>query len=347
MSAGLQLLLGPDSPAQAARAEQIRTIVRTVIGDPFAPAPPLPDTRPAAAKKLFSLPGNARARPKVEKLAHRILDAFLNHTFELAAEHIHPVAWMLWPDGQLSKHDTPALFEALAKSSSGAAAPLIAGDVRSYNASEMRGVFPRGVPEALEKLIAAQNMLVVTYVLEGRAGIAGSAMMLMSPDGSGAMRAHNLILPAIDHAVRESAPASPSDDEAIRFADRIMRHYVLGHDRHLRALRNHFHDRILIGEELAGPERVVDLAAFGPERFDAREIIFGGSTLGALEDLAQYGALDRVKRKTKELWNKPLEKLQLKVVKTKLDATEALSIMIGVKESPRDLVRWRLAGLFR
>lgn len=347
MSAGAQLLLGPDAPAQAARAEQIRAIVRTVIGDPPPAVAAVAEDRRPAPKKLLSLQGNARARPKAEKLAHRILDALLNRTFDVAAAHLHPATWMLWPDGQLSKHDTPSLLEALDKSASGAAAPLIAGDPRSYNTSEMRGVFPRGVPEALEKMFDAQNMLVLTFVLEGRAGIAGTAMMVMSPDANGELRAHNLILPALDHAVRASAPASPSEDEAIRFADRIVRHFVLGHDRHLRALRNHFHDRILIGEELAGPERVVDLAAFGPDRFEAREIIFGGSSLGALEDLASVGALDRVKRKTKELWNKPLEKLQLKVVKTKIDALEALSIMIGVKEPAREVIRWRLAGLFR
>lgn len=335
---GQKLLSGAAGPTHAERAERIRAVVRTVVGEAPPSAPPLPELRSPAPPKLFPLRGNARERVEAEKLASAALEGFLTRELAVVSKHAQPALWMLWPDGQLSKHATPTLLDALAKRD-GKAAPIIQKQKRSYNASEMRSVLARGIPEGIEAMFGVQNALAVTIALEGKRGPAGTAMMIVSPDQYGDLKVHNVMLPSIDEAVRASAaPSLDSEDEAVRFADRIVRHFVLGHDRHLRALKNHFCEKVLMGEDVVDLEGVVERASFGAHRLDANDFIFGGSARGAIADMP---GIDRLKRRTKEIWGKPFEKLQLCVVETKIDQRVARSIMLRVND------RWRLAAIER
>lgn len=327
-----------------ARGEQIRAIVRAVVGSDAPLTPALPDPKISEKAKLFPLRGDPRARGEAVQAAAAVLEGFLSRQPAAIEKHAHAQLWMMWPDGKIARHETPALLEAVEKSE-GKDAPLIIEDKLSYNAGELRSVLPRGVPEAIERMLGISNAIAVTMKLESRSGPAGYAMVLLSPGEDGKMRAHNLLLPSIDVAVRANTVPSNSDDDAVRFADRIVRHFVLGHDRQLKSLRNHFGERVVFGEEVLAPEKIVELAGKDAHRADALDVVFGGARLVKLEELGPNG--DRVKRRAQEYWKRPYEKLILKAIAVRAGERDVHAIMMKVMTGPsKDEERHQLAALF-
>ncbi len=297
----------------------------------------LAEVRVSEKPKLFALRGTVRGRVEAVLAAAAVVEGFLSREPAAIKKHAHETLWVLWPDGKVQRHATDQLLEAWARSE-GKAAPLIIEDKLSYNAGELRSVLPRGVPEAIERIFEVQNAIAVTMRLEARSGTAGHAQVMMSPGEDGKWRAHNLLFPAFDEAVRASTVPSNSDDDAVRFADRIVRHFLLGHDRQLKSLRNHFGERILLGEELVTPEKVVELAGKDGHRAEALDLVFGGARQVSLQELGPNG--DRVKRRAQEYWKRAFEKLALKTIAVRAGDRDVHVLMTKAEE------RHRLVALF-
>jgi hypothetical protein len=351
---GIELFSGRLSPAAAARTEKVKALMARLVGPdgPDAPKPEPSDPRPRIPERFFRLAMTAKHRAEAEKTATELVRRFIARDFAAIEPLAHEHVFVTWPSGQVVRHKRGTLVEAL-KSRGGDRVAAEPNRVKAYGMSELAAILPRGVTEAISAFFDAPNGVLVTMQLDDKRGIALNAAIMTSPDPKERWRAHNLPFAAVDDAARASVAPKIDEDESLVVADRIVRHFVLGHAQHVRSLRNLMVDRIFIGAEIADAEVLAKKAGEGPNAIERLETVFlGTDPVDPPRSLA-----DLLKKRSQEAWRKPVEKLPMKVCRTRIAELdpergraaqsppgEVVSLLLGLKE--REALRWRFGGLF-
>jgi len=302
-----------------------------------------------------------RARLALLDAAQEVLDGLLAKEPERLEPHLSERVTVLWADGSLAVHPRGPLIEAL-EAAPGEAAPVILRDVRAYLPGELRSVRPRGELEALAAACEAPSVA-VTAALDSRRGRRGRAMVWASLEGPDRWRIHTLALPSPDDVVVESKRASAAEDEAVRVADRVVRHWLLGHASQLKAMRNHMMANVWLAQTLGTAEALIQAREQRTLDADATWRVFLGTQLARPahpKDWLGVEAARDLERKAKEAWKRPWSRLRPKWTETTVgiwdpDARAAtrtskvrclLLAQDDVDAREEVSERWRLAALF-
>ncbi|MCK6546131.1 hypothetical protein L6R52_09700 [Myxococcota bacterium] len=354
------LCAGKLGPASAARAHLVTEVLGAVLGPGGPAGGEIPEARVRTDGRLRTIRDLRTQHTAAEAAAQALVTALLTRDLDALAPRLMDEVFVLWPDGRFARHARDVLVPAL-RARSGDAMKVMIERVRSYAPAELRNVLPRGVPEGIEQLFGAEGLVTVTMHLDRPVGGVVGLSIFMSLHESGTWRAHNLPVADLDAAVRLSAGVSHDADEAVRLTDHLVRHVVLGHDRHVRALRNHVMDKVLLAADRLEPaEALATLAGTGTDRRAALETVFRPSDRAGRDAIERVGGralVMAVERRAKEAWGRPFERLKHRVVSTKLATIdpstllpagerEVVAISIGVQDQRDGPERWRLGALF-
>lgn len=314
---------------------------------------------PEAASPFVSLRVTHKHRAALCDAAMEVFDGVLAAEFDRVAPHLGEVVTVLWPDGTLARHPAPALVEHLLAEDR-PAAPVVVRDLRTYLPGELRSVLPQGLAEQLAAVSPASGAVAVTAQLDSRRGARGRALLYALPEDQG-WRVLSLLLPSPDDVVVAGKKPSAAEHEAVRVADRVVRHWLLGHASQLDALRNHLMDQIWLGSAPCEAERLrAELPAEPP--LASWLVFLGTQLLGEKGADRVLGPAEgrRIEQEAKALWRRPWSRLRPAWTATKVGVWdpntrsvqqpfEVRCLLMQVDDvDARDEVtaRWRLAGLF-
>lgn len=350
--------LGSDRGGLGYRGSQLREILRTCMGDRPENLPAL--APPAPAPSLRTVRITHRARQALLDAAQEVLDGLLAKEPERLEPHLAPRVTTLWADGALCVHERAPLIQAL-EAAPGDAAPVILRDARTYLPGELRSVRPRGEAELLSAATEHASVA-VTVALDSRRGRRGRAMVWAALDGD-RWQIHTLALPSPDDVVAVGKRTSAAEDEAVRVADRIVRHWMLGHASQLKAMRNHMMGHVWVEHGLNTAEALVAQRSERSLPPEATWLVFLGTEVQRDANpkavLAPNHARD-LERRAKEAFKRPWDRLKPRWTKTEVglwnaearavaDHAEVISLLLANEDrDARGEVRerWRLAGLF-
>lgn len=351
-------LADPGSPL-GARGARLCSVLELCLGPRPAGLAALDPPEPPGALRPLRI--GPRDRAALHEAVQEVLDGLLAREVERIEPHLDARIATLWPDATLAVHDREALLAAI-DAHRGEAAPVVLRDVRSYTLGELRGVRPRGEAERLAAAAEAP-LVAVTAGLDSRRGRLGRALVWAAPGDDGRWRVQTLALPSPDDVVTAGRRASAHEDEAVRVADKVVRHWALGHAAQLRSSRNHLMAKLWLDGELLSAEALVQARMQRATPDASSWWVFGGSraaprtspteALGA--DLAR-----EVERRAKEAWKRPWPRLRAQWVRTELGQWDperravqrprvVQSLLLAQEDvDARDerTERWRLAGLF-
>ncbi len=349
--------LGSSQSPLGTRSERLREALEPCLGTGPGDLPQIKVEPEPSHFPILRVPHKDRAA--LTEAATEVLDGVLATEFDRVEPHLAEYVTVYWPDGTLAQHASEPLIRYL-EAQERIAAPVILRDVRTYLPGELRSVLPAGRAEVISAASPAPGAIAVTAQLDSPKGSRGRAMVFAAPDSTGRWRIQTLPLPSPDDVVLSSVKASGSEDEAIRVADRVVRHWMLGRRTQLRAMRNHIMNNVWLGGELITAEQMSE--DFNPaQRCD--DMVFLGTTKhGRTEATDRVGpeAARAIERQSKAAWRKPWDRLKPAWTETKVafwdpeskSAVEPFLVrclLIGVDDvDARDEVRtrWRLAGLF-
>ncbi len=351
-----QHLADPES-ALGARAQPLCDALETCLGarppalDTLAPCPPEHGYAP--------LRTHHRNRTALLDAAMEVFDGVLAAEFDRVTPHLGEVVTVLWPDGSLAQHPRAELCEAL-EAEDRPAAPVVVRDLRVYSLGELRSVLCQGLTALLAAASPLPGCIVVTAQLDRRRGTKGRALLFAAPHDTG-WKILSLPLPSPDDVVTASKKTSASEDEAIRVADRVVRHWMQGHGGQLEAMRNHLTHKLWLGTTVLPAEALrTSLPTAGPEQ---SWLVFRGTKkLSAtnITDVLDADLAKLVEREAKASWDRPWPRLRTAWTSTEVgiwdptrrEPTQLTSVRsLLLRAEDRDArdevsVRWRLAGLF-
>ncbi len=301
-------------------------------------------------------------RLEAEKLAVKTVHTILKRDLEGLESRLTGSVYAYWVDGSNGWNDRKTLLEHL-QSREGSAVDVRAQRVVSYTWNEMRLLFPKGVPEAIDNSLGIKKGMLVTMMLQEveQSRTLGRIALGMHFE-EGKPKASSLLFPGLDQAQIAGARASFSEEEALRVGDKLGRHWLLGHADPLRSLRNHMMHRLFFeGEPQKTEEVLTKLAGDRKPRHAAMDLIFQKPQLigsrGIKEALGKL-VFQKIEKASKKLWFRDLEffRPQLVRLQTKLwrgdEAPEGPSLellflrVVERKPTGLEAVSWRLAGLF-
>lgn len=287
------------------------------------------------------------------------LEALLTGRLDALAPFLAPVVWVQWPDGAVLAHAREALLPALQQRFA-KEAPAIPMDGRLYDLAELRSGVAESVIDAFDANFHLQGRAILTARLDGPRLQLDRATLLLEPhEGRGLLA--SLPLVALDEAWVASTSTQGADDEALRVAERAVRHHLLGHGGQLRSLRNQCLRRIFLGEELIEAEEWPPLAAARCELSQAADLAFLGARRGPpLKEALGVARLRSLEQKAKAAWQRPLDHFRPRLVLVKVGRFDPESrtvvqereipVLLG-RELDRDVrgvetERWRIAALW-
>lgn len=352
----VQHLKTPDS-ALGARAQTLCEALETCLG----PRPAALETCPPSPPEHGYAPlrMNHRHRAALLDAAMEVFDGVLAAEFDRVTPHLSEVVTVLWPDGRLAQHPGAALREVL-ESEDRPAAPVVVRDLRIYSLGELRSVLCHGLAPLLCAASPEPGAVVVTAQLDRRRGTKARALIFAAPRDAG-WKILSLPLPSPDDVVAASKKTSASEDEAIRVADRVVRHWMQGHGGQLEAMRNHLTHKVWLGTTVLPAEALrTSLPPAGPEQ---SWLVFRGTQkLSATQpaDVLDPAFAKTVEQQAKATWDRPWPRLRPAWTSTEVaiwdpttrEPTQRTSVRcLLLRAEDRDArdevsVRWRLAGLF-
>lgn len=352
----LELFAGRLDEAWRSRAHRIQAVLTPILGAGGAASGALPDRRSRRASRLSRMRTPERDRAPAERVTEAFLAALTARDFEALAPLAGPRLWVLWPSGELLRHEKDPLFVALSVRA-GAPSRAVPKNLRPYGDAELRGLVARGVPESIDALFELTNPIAVTAELASGSGPPARVLLMTAQDQAGHWRVHNFPLAGVDDALRASVAPSADEDEPVRVADRVVRHFLLGHEKQVRALRNQLMDQVWVDGALVAAEALSAAAGAGPHRLDQADTVFLGTKRAdpaALKERAPL--LQSLRRIAKEAWGRPLERLTTRIALSALatidpvsqelrDRREAFTLLVRVDEQEGRAQRWRLAAL--
>jgi hypothetical protein len=351
---GEAIAQGTQPPFQR-RAERIQRLMAHLFG-PGGPS--IASVSPSALARA-PLRTWSKDRRRLNKDGMDALEALLTGRLDLLAGHLSPVVWVHWPDGSILAHERevllPALQQRFVKE-----APAIPMDGRIYDTAELRSGTAEGVIDALDALFHLQGRGILTARLDGPRLQLDRVTLLLEPhEGRGLLA--SLPLVALDEAWVASTSAQAEDDEALRVAERAVRHHLLGHGSQLRSLRNQCLRRIFLSDELLEAEEWPPLAAARCDLAQAADTVFLGARRGpTLKEGLGTPRLRGLEQKAKAAWQRPLDHFRPRLVLVKIGRFDPESravveereipVVLG-REVDRDVrgvetERWRLAALW-
>lgn len=349
-------LCDPDSPL-GGRSQRLREALEPCLGSGPGDLPQIAvDQEPPGFPTLRVA---HKDRAALTEAATEVLDGVLATEFDRVEPHLAEYVTVYWPDGTLAQHASEPLIRYL-EAQERIAAPVILRDVRTYLPGELRSVLPAGRAEVIAAASPLPGAVAITAQLDGRKGSRGRALVYAAPDSSGRWRIQTLPMPSPDDVVLSSVKNSGSEDEAIRVADRVVRHWMLGHRQQLRAMRNHVMNNVWLAGELMSAEQMSE--DFMPAEGCDDMVFLGTTKHGRTEATERVGAeaARAIEQQSKAAWKKPWDRLKPAWTDTKValwdpESKSAVApflvrcLLIGVDDvDAREEVktRWRLAGLF-
>ncbi len=302
-------------------------------------------------------------RLKAEKSAVQTVCGLLQRKLERMESLLTPSVYAYWVDGSNGWNDRKTLLEHL-QSREGSAVNVRPRKVVSYTWNEMRLLFPRGVPEAIDRSLGIKKGMLITMALEevGEAQTSLGRIALGMHFEHGSPKASSLLFPGVDQAQAAGARPSFSEEEAVRIGDKLGRHWLLGHADPLRSLRNHMMHRLFHqGEPRATEEVPAKFAGDRKPKHAAMDLIFQRpelvGTRGLPEALGKV-MFQKISKASKKLWFRDLETFRPQLVRQRTslwrgsEAPEGPTLQLlflrVVEQKPTglDAETWRLAGLF-
>lgn len=342
------------------RSARVRGIASLVFGGERTAPDGLPHVPPPVIAPPPSLHGLSRHRGPAAASARALAHALVSGEFPRLARLLHDHVWVLWTDGALRRHRRADLVPFLSKLPGRPPLRVLLEEVRSYTDGELRSTLVRGVPDAIAALSRASDGITIMFSLETPAASLGRVMVMMSLDREGEWRAHNLLLPAADDAHVAGAPPVAPEDGPASVADRIVRHFVLGHRPHLRALRGRMMKQIWVAGGFAEPAGFEALAGGDRGAAFPAESVFLGTTAIAFSDLlasTARGAIDRIRRQAQEVWGRTFDRWTPRAATTRVAALEPatlrataevreiVTVLLGVRDGRLGEPRWRLGAI--